>query len=120
MKVANAYPIMACVVIIVFALTLINLHESEQSKLPDIRASVSRGNPEKGKLGEFIITVYNRWEKDVVGFYDTGIDQELNFVDIDGKLEWTADPNFPDLETWKKRYQEVRKEYITGRKAKSS
>lgn len=94
--------------------------ELNRYMLPDIRASVSRGDPEKEKLGEFILTVYGRWGKDVVVFHDTLIDQELNFVNLDGTLEWILDPNFSDPETWKERYHESRYEYITGRKPKSA
>ena len=93
MKLADAYPEVAGAIVVVCMVTLSGFVEFK----PDIRASVSRG-------------------KDEVAFHDTGFDQKLNFLNIDGTLERTTDPNFPDPETWEKRYQEARKEYITGRK----
>jgi hypothetical protein len=125
MKLVDMYPLMAAIIIVSCVIGMLAMIAPKQPQ-SDIRASVSRGDPEKGKFGEFILTVYDRWGKDVVVFHDIAIDQELNFIDIDkmsvnidGSLEWTAEPNFPGPETWKERYQEARYEYITGRKPKS-
>jgi len=117
MKLADVYPAIAVVVIFVFVVTLlISFIGLSQRELPDIRVSASRGNPEKDKLGELIWTVYNRWEKDVVVFYDYGFDGTLNSV---GDHEAFVEPNSLDWKVWAERYSQIRQEYITGEKPKS-
>jgi len=119
MRLADSYPLVAIVIIAFCILCILvgyDMMVSPKQPQSDIRAEVIRGNPEKGKVGELIFIVYGRWGKDVVAFHDTLIDQELDSVMINKRSSSTTDPNFPNLETWKNRYQEVRKEYITGRK----
>ncbi len=125
MKLANVYPVIAVIVISVCAATFIHfifVPEFKQPKLPDIRVSVSRGNPEEDKLGEMTVTTHNRWGKNrVVVFHDYGFNGK-NYC-FDGILDAVDDPEglkygHTDRKTWEERFSEVLKEYITGKRPK--
>lgn len=115
-KLIKALLVIAIVLMVTHMLGSTYIAMTRRDKLPHIRVSASRGNPEEDKLGELIWTVYGRWERDVVTFYDYGLDGTLDLVEDPNPF---VESNSLDWKVWTERYCQIRQEYITGKKPDS-